>query len=148
MRLTTLGVENIEAVTAFDKFCFPTDCWKTEAWHELLSDPRAIYYAFLEDGQIVADVFIYNWQGEKDYVKIMNLAVHPAYRNQGLAHKLLEHVTTEMGKQEMRRFCGETRSTNYAMQNVFTGCGYKLSTIEEAYYDDPTESAYKYVLQL
>ena len=68
--------------------------------------------------KIVGDVFIYNWKGEYDYVKIMNLAVHPDYRKQGLAHKLLNYVTEEMKE------------------------------IEEGYFEHPSESAYKYVLQV
>ena len=78
----------------------------------------------------------------------MNLAIHPDYRGQGLAHKLLNHVTEEMVKDEMYRFCGETRSTNYGMQKVFEDCGYKLNRVEENYFDNPPESAYKYVLQI
>ena len=49
------------------------------------------------DGDIIAaDVFIYNWQGKQDYVKIMNVAVHPDYRKRGLAKRLLNLVTEEM----------------------------------------------------
>ena len=37
------------------------------------------------DGEkIVGDAFIYNWMGEKDYVKLMNFAIHPDYRRQGI----------------------------------------------------------------
>lgn len=148
IRIQELKIESIEPIIAFDKLCFPTDFWKEEDWQDLLKDERAIYYALLNDDKIVGDVFIYNWKGADDYVKIMNLAVHPDYRKQGLAHKLLSHVTEEMEKIEMRRFCGETRATNKAMQKVFEDCGYELSKIEEGYYDNPSESAYKYVLQL
>lgn len=143
-----LNVESIKPIIAFDKFCFPTDFWKEEDWKDLLEDERAIYYALLDDDKIVGDVFIYNWKGENDYVKIMNLAVHPDYRMQGYAHKLLNHVTEEMKKLEMGRFCGETRASNKAMQKVFEDCGYKLNKVEEGYFDNPSESAYKYVLKV
>lgn len=146
--LKELNAESIESIMAFDKFCFPTDFWKAEDWKDLLEDERAIYYALLDGEKIVGDVFIYNWKGENDYVKIMNLAVHPDYRKQGLAHRLLNHVTEEMKKLEMWRFCGETRASNKAMQKVFEDCGYKLNKIEEGYFEHPDESAYKYVLQL
>lgn len=148
MEIKRFGIENIDAAMKFDKFCFPTDYWKEEDWKDLLSDERAIYYALCDGYTLIGDVFIYNWQGKKDYVKIMNIAIHPDYRKQGFARMLLYHVMTEMTKIGMKRFCGETRATNKAMQHVFTACGYQLSTIEEEYYHNPTESAYKYVLQL
>lgn len=143
-----LNVEHVRQIMLFDKTCFPTDFWKEEDWKELLADPRAIYYALLDGEEIVGDVFIYNWKGERDYIKIMNIAVHADYRNCGLAHKLLNYVATEMKKIGMHRFCGETRASNHAMQHVFANCGYILNMIEEDYYDNPNESAYKYVLQI
>lgn len=147
LELKILGTENIEKIMEFDKLCFPTDFWKECDWKELLEDEKAVYYAFMDGDKIAGDVFIYNWKGEYDYVKIMNVAVHPDYRGKNLAQKLLNHVTAEMNKIEMYRFCGETRATNIAMQKTFERCGYKLNKIEENYYQNPDESAYKYVLQ-
>lgn len=148
MKIIVLCSESIEQIISFNKLCFPTDFWKEEDWKELLEDERAIYYAILDGDNIIGDVFVYNWKGEKDYVKIMNLAVHPDCRKQGLAHKLLDHVTQEMRDIGMRRSCGETRESNKAMQKVFKDCGYVLNRVEEDYYDHPRESACKYVLQI
>lgn len=145
--LQKLNIDTIESIIAFDKLCFPSDFWNEEDWRELLNDPRATYYALLDGKSIVGDVFIYNWNGEKDYVKIMNLAVHPNYRHRGLAHQLLNHVTSEMRTQGMHRFFGETRASNRPMQRIFEDCGYILNHIEDDYYQHPIESAYKYVLQ-
>ncbi len=143
-----LDISNLKAIIEFDKLCFPLEFWKEEDWISLLNDKRAIYYSFMQDEKIIAGVFIYNWYLKKDYVKIMNIAVHPNYTNQGLAHKLLNHVTKMMKEIGVCRFCGETRSSNIKMQKVFEGCGYELNIIEKDYYENPKESAYKYVLQL
>ena len=124
--LTKLSISNIESIMAFDKLCFPTDFWLEKDWRELLDDARAVYYALLDKESIVGDVFIYNWQGEKDYVKIMNVAIHPNYRHRGLARQLMNHVTEEMEAVGMYRFFGETRASNKAMQRVFEDCGYVL----------------------
>lgn len=147
IEIKRLNEEQIRQIMLFDKTYFPTDFGKEEDWKELLEDPRAIYYALLDGEKIVGDVFLYNWKGEKDYIKIMNIAVHADYRNHGLAHRLLNHAAAEMKKIGMHRFCGETRASNHAMQRVFENCGYTLNTIEADYYDNPKESAYKYVLQ-
>ncbi len=148
LTLKVLNHDRVDDIMAFDKLCFPTDCWKEEDWHDLLQDDRAVYYALTDGDKLVADVFIYNWKGEHDYVKIMNVAVHPDYRQQGAACRLLNHVTEEMKKDGMCRFCGETRSTNTAMQKTFEKCGYHLDRIEENYFTNPAESAWKYVLSI
>ncbi len=147
MVIERLKMERAKEIMEFDLLCFPSDHWNEEEWKELLSDDRSIYYGLLDDDKLVGDIFIYNWQGKKDYIKIMNLAVHPDYRKQGWAHRLLHHVEKEMLAMGMKRFCGETRESNKAMQSVFESCDYRLDCVEENYYDKPDESAYKYVLQ-
>lgn len=143
-----LDIGQIQAIIQFNHLCFPVDFWKTEDWEELLADERAIYYALMDGEKIVGDAFIYNWMGEKDFVKLMNFAIHPDYRRQGLAKRLLEHVTAEISALGMKRFCGETRASNRAMQRTFERCGYRLNRMEENYYENPPEGACKYVLQM
>ena len=144
--LTRLYADSMEQIAAFDKLCFPADCWSGEDWNEMLADPRAIYYAHMDGGKIVGSIFIYNWKGERDYIKIMNIAVRADHRRQGLAKGMLDYVAAEMGALGMRRFCGETRASNKAMQRTFESCGYVRTAVEENYYNSPCESAYKYVL--
>lgn len=142
-----LTLSEYDAIVAFDRLCFPQDHWTEEDWRELLADERAVYLALLDDGRIVGDVFVYNWQGERDYGKIMNLAVHPAYRGRRLAAGLLRAATELLQAAGLPRICGETRLSNEAMRRTFAACGYRLTRIEEAYYDHPPESACKYERQ-
>lgn len=148
MQIEVLNAERAAEMIAFHKLCFPVDAWKDEDWDDLLHDPRAVYYALTEDGKIVGNVYIYNWQGENDYVKIMNLAVHPDRRGRGCAHRLLNHVTQEMSALGMKRFCAETRASNKAMQKVFADCGYRFRKEEDVGFDHPKENGYKYTLEL
>ena len=144
-----LDIESLDAILALEKLCFPVpDRWKEEDWRELLADQRAIYWALLDGEKLIGDVFLYNWQGEKDYVKIMNLSVHPDYRGRGLAHRLLDYAREELSRRGMGKYCGETRASNAAMQRVFADCGYRLSRIEDVGFENPREDAYKYLLEL
>ncbi len=77
----------------------------------------------------------------------MNIAVHPDYRKQGLAHKLMALVHEEMLSSGLNRICAETRASNKAMQKVFDDCGYKRTSIVENGYDNPQEDEYKYVFE-
>ena len=96
------------------------------------------------DGKVA---FLYNWQGEQDYVKLMHISVHPDYRKQGLGERLMTHAQQEMKELGMGRFRGETRASNLPMQRLFEKMGYRLDRVEENYYHNPEESAYKYLLQ-
>lgn len=143
-----LGIESFQQIMDFDKLCFPTDYWKEEDMKDLLADERGIYYALMDGDKLIGNLFVYNWEGEYDYMKIMNLAIHLDYRKQGLAHRLLNYITEETKKTTLKRICGETRATNKGMQKVFEDCGYKVNKIEENYYTNPDESAYKYIYDI
>ena len=137
-----LGIESLDSILSLEESCFPApDRWKLADWKELLEDERAVYYAMTDGDKLIGNVFIYNWKGEYDYVKIMNVSVHPDYRNQGVASRLMKN-------DGMYLFRGETRSTNTAMQKAFESCGYKLDRVEEGYFHDPEEPAWKYLLSL
>ena len=122
MEQKRLTLSEYDAIVAFDRLCFPQDHWTEEDWRELLADERAVYLALLDDGRIVGDVFVYNWQGERDYGKIMNLAVHPAYRGRRLAAGLLRAATELLQAAGLPRICGETRLSNEAMRRTFAAC--------------------------
>ena len=144
-----LGIESIDAILSLEKLCFPVpDRWKEEDWRRLLERDRDTYYAMTDGDRLIGDVFIYNWKGEYAYVHIMNVSGHPDYRKQGVASRLLNRVTEDMKNDGMYRFCGETRSTNTAMQKAFESCGYKLDRVEEGYFHDPEEPAWKYILNV
>ena len=144
-----LGIESLDSILSLEESCFPApDRWKLADWKELLEDERAVYYAMTDGDKLIGNVFIYNWKGEYDYVKIMNVSVHPDYRNQGVASRLLNRVTEDMKNDGMYLFRGETRPTNTAMQKAFESCGYELDRVEEGYFHDPEEPGWKYLLSL
>ena len=148
MLLQRLNKNDLPEIIAFNRRCFsPGDRWSEEDWAELLADERALYYALLENGRIVGNIFLYNWQGERDFLKIMNLGIHPDHRGRGLAYRLLQRAAEELKASGLERCCGETRESNHAMRRVFERCGYRLNKTEESYYENPTESACKYMLR-
>ena len=148
MLLQRLNKNDLPEIIAFNRRCFsPGDRWSEADWTELLEDERAHYYALLENGQIVGNIFLYNWQGERDFLKIMNLGIHPDHRGRGLAYRLLQRAAEELKASGLERCCGETRESNHAMRRAFERCGYRLNKTEESYYENPTESACKYVLR-
>ena len=80
--------------------------WNQEDWDDLLSDERATYYGLMDQDKLVGNVFTYNWKGEMDYIKIMNLSVHPDYRGNGYAHNLMALVKEELESSQLKIRCG------------------------------------------
>ena len=74
MQIQMWDVSQAETIIHFNRKCFLTDLWKPEDWRELPADPMAIYYGAvnMDTGALAVNLFIYNRQGEQDYIKIMN----------------------------------------------------------------------------
>lgn len=146
--IVRLTVNDLEDFLRFQAICFPGDCIKREDWSELLEDEKTFIFAIKEIDVIKAHIAIYNWKGENDYIKIMTIGTHPDQRNKGYAHTLMQYIIDEMLKDDMHIFKAETRETNVKMQKVFKDFGYKNINKVEEYYDYPTETAYKYSLEI
>lgn len=146
--IVRLNLKDLDDICTLEIICFPDDYIKREDWIKLLEDKRTFVFAIKESNIIKANIAIYNWKGENDYIKIMNIGTHPDYRNKGYAHMLMEYVIDEMLKDDMHIFRGETRESNIKMQKVFEDFGYKITDKVEEYYDNPIETAYKYSLEV
>lgn len=148
MKIYRLNSSSIDRIIFFDELCFPSDHWNVEDWKELINDDKSYYYAVENVDEIIASIFVYNWAGEKDYLKITSLSVHPDYRGKGYGNKLLEFIKVQMNLWDIHKASGETRASNHQMQKLFEKSGFILSGKVQEYYKDPDEDAYKYVLLL
>lgn len=146
--IVRLSIEDLDDFLGAMAIYFPGDNIKREDWVELLEDKRTFLYAIKENEVVKAHLAIYNWKGENTYIKIMTIGTHPEHRKKGYSHRLMQHVIDEMLKDDMHIFKGETRATNFKMQKVFEDFGYKLINKVEKYYDNPSETAFKYSLEL
>lgn len=146
--IVRLNLKDLDDFLESQKIYFPDDDIKREDWIELLGDERTFIYAIKENEVMKAHIAIYNWKGENNYIKIMTIGTHPEHRNKGYAHILMQYIIDQMLKDDMHIFKGETRESNFKMQKVFEDFGYKIISKVEGYYDNPTETAYKYSLEI
>ena len=147
MEKRELGFDEIEEIVKFDKLCFPNDAWSREDWEDLLTDERAKYTAIMDNEKIVGDIFTYDWSGEKDYLKIMHLAIHQDHRKEGLAGELMEQTIKEFKSTKLNKICAETRASNIAMQRCFDKYGFIHNDTEKECYQNPSEDGFKYIFE-
>lgn len=143
-----LGIKDMDAIIEMESICFPNEPWQREDWIELLNDERAIYLAHLDESKIAANLFLYNWAGENDYLKVMTLSIHPDYRGQGRAQALLTAALEIAKKNNLDKILAETRLSNSAMQYILEKSGYREINRVDHYYDRPDETALKYCLDV
>ncbi len=137
-----IGMESYDAIQKFDKLCFPVASW----WLSMVKDKRTTYYALIEDGKIIGNLTTYNWSGKYDYMKIMGLSVHPDYRNQGLATKLMKYAEEECKTSGLKKISAEIPADNVAMHKLLEKCGYEKDTFVNNFVYHPQETSKYYYI--
>jgi ribosomal-protein-alanine N-acetyltransferase len=84
--------------------------------------------------------YICLWQGH-DELRIPNLAVHPAFRRQGIATELLSFAFELCTQENMRKVSLEVRAHNQSAQRLYQGLGFQFVGRRPDFYRDTGEDA-------
>lgn len=84
----------------------------------------------------------------RDEAHILNLAVHPDARRQGVASAVLRSAIDAARGQGARILYLEVRKSNDAAQKLYEGFGFKQVGVRPRYYEDNREDALVMLLEL
>ena len=84
----------------------------------------------------------------RDEAHILNLAVHPDARRQGVASSMLGSAIQAARTQGARILYLEVRRSNDAAQKLYEGFGFKQMGVRPRYYEDNREDALVMILEL
>lgn len=76
-----------------------------------------------------------------DELRIMNVAVAPRARRQGIARRLVEHALAEGRARGARRGLLEVRASNGPALSLYGRLGFARTAFRRNYYSDPKEDA-------
>ncbi len=93
-----------------------------------------------ERGEKVVGFVIY--QLGKAKLHVLNFAVHPAWRRQGVGGRMLTHITNKLASHRRTRAVLEVRETNLAAQLFFKSQGFKAVKVRRRRYQDTGEDAF------
>jgi ribosomal-protein-alanine acetyltransferase len=94
-------------------------------------DPGGDNLLVAESGDAVVGFLL--WQAvASDEAEILNLAVQPAFRRQGIALELLKGLS-------MPRIFLEVRESNHAARALYLRAGFEECGLRKKYYDNPSE---------
>ena len=83
-----------------------------------------------------------------DELRLMNLAVQPGHRRQGIASHLVRHAVQEGIAQGTTRALLEVRASNHLAQKLYQTLGFQQYGRRRSYYTNPGEDAILMQLQL
>ena len=112
--------------------------WSKDSYIQELTNPVAKYLVAKINNKVVG--FVGTWV-VLDESHITNIAVHPNYRNHGIASKLLEELIAHCKSFGCVAFTLEVRDSNKAAQSLYLKHGFENAGIRKSYYEDNKEDA-------
>ena len=132
-----MNENHVAQVAALEKLCF-NDPWSENSIRSELSNPLSLWLV-AQDGDTVAGyVGSQSVLGEAD---MMNIAVSPEYRRQGIAQRLVEALTEALCSEQVYCLTLEVRASNTPAKALYEKMGFAEIGRRPNYYRNPKEDA-------
>ena len=135
MIIRSLKREELPQVAKLEQLCF-SHPWSEKSLTDSFDNPSAVFLAAFDGevrGYVGAEV---NYDG----IYILNVAVHPDFRRQGIGKRLIESLI-ENSSEEISFITLEVRPTNSAAVEMYASLGFEEVGRRKNYYSEPTEDA-------
>ncbi len=137
MEFVVMERQHVSAVARLEKECFSSP-WSEGAVGAELSNPLSLWIVALDNEQVVGYVGSQSVLGEGD---MMNLAVDPAYRRQGIGGRLVANLIARLKEIQVSSLTLEVRASNEAAAALYEKLGFVQVGRRPGYYSNPREDA-------
>lgn len=138
IRYVLMSALHVQQVAALEAVCF-RDPWSERAIASELDNPLSVWIVAC-DGDTVAGYV--GSQTVMDETDMMNLAVDPAYRRQGIGEGLVAHLINHLMMRGSRCLTLEVRASNDPAIRLYSKLGFRQIGCRPRYYANPREDAY------
>ncbi len=137
-RIRPATLADAAEIAELEPRCF-TDPWSAQGFREMLGYPYILgQVAELKSRRIAGYLIARAVDGEGE---ILNLAVAPENRRQGIGLALLEAGLTQLSERDVESVFLEVRSSNQAALDLYVARGFRPIGRRRSYYRNPVEDA-------
>ncbi len=140
IRVLKMEKPHIAAIAALEKVCFSLP-WDLGSFESELENPLSDWLVALDGETLAGYVGAQTAGGESD---IMNLAVAPEYRRQGIGRLLMQEMEQALGERKPEAVSLEVRVSNTPAIALYESLGYRQVGLRPKYYFKPAEDALIY----
>lgn len=135
MNITEMKITHVPQVAELEKVCF-SDPWSERSVASELQNELALWLVALDGDTVAGYIGSQSVLGEAD---MMNVAVAPAYRRQGIAEALILELIQRLKAQEVHSLTLEVRTSNDPAKALYEKLGFAQVGRRPNYYAHPRE---------
>ena len=137
MIIREIQFNDVAAIAQLEKVCF-SDPWSENSIASELNNPLSYWLVAEVDGIVAGYV---GSQSVLDAADIMNLAVAPDYRQQGIGQALIKSLVTHLQQKNVIALLLEVRVSNTPAISLYEKMGFIQVGRRPKYYHNPREDA-------
>lgn len=137
MEFVLMNDSHVEAVAQLEQRCF-NDPWSVNSIKSELNNPLSLWLVAVEDGFLAGYVGSQSVMGWSD---MMNLAVAPEYRRQGVGERLVNALIERLRENQISCLTLEVRVSNLTAIALYDKLGFQQVGRRPNYYRNPKEDA-------
>lgn len=139
-----MAADDIDQIMEIENVSFPTP-WHKKIFEMELKKPRTLHSVCKTGDKVVG--YLISWM-LYDEIHILNVAVHPDFRRNGIANELIDHTIKHFINKGAITVILEVRSSNKAAQKLYEKLGFITLRERKKYYTDTGENALVMMLDL
>ena len=137
MEIRKMTAREIPRVAELEKICF-SQPWSEKSVAGELENPLSLWLVAMDGDRLAGYV---GSQTVMDETDMMNLAVVPQFRRQGVGEALVNALTASLKEMGSRCLTLEVRDSNEAARALYGKLGFREIGRRRGYYRDPREDA-------
>ena len=137
MRIETMNAAHVAQIAQLEKICF-SDPWSERSIASEL-DNQLAFWLVATEGETVAGYI--GSQTVMDETDMMNVAVHPDFRRQGIAEALIHSLVEQLKAMGSHCLTLEVRASNAPAIALYEKLGFSEIGRRKNYYRNPREDA-------
>ena len=135
MEIVTMTEAHVAQVAALEKLCF-SDPWSENSVASELKNPLSLWLVALEGETVAGYIGSQSVEGEAD---MMNVAVHPDFRRQGVGAQLVVALEQALRQRQVCSLSLEVRASNAPARALYEKLGFRQVGCRPNYYRHPKE---------
>ena len=137
MEVIRMNASHVDAIAELEKRCF-SDPWSLNSITSELNNPLSLWLVAM-DGETVAGYV--GSQSVLGWADMMNIAVAPEYRRQGIGEKLIEVLIKQLQAAKVSCLTLEVRASNMPAIGLYEKMDFCQVGRRPNYYHNPKEDA-------